>query len=187
MRIIGGKAKGRRLQVPKSGVRPTPDRVREALCSMLGPQIPDARILDLFAGTGAFGLECLSRGASSVTLVEKNTKNIRVLQDNIEKTQLGSPSVIHMPAARALKQLSSQNSKFDIAFLDPPFDAGLLEQSLHLLIELGLMETDGCAICEHRSQVSPPQSPAGWGQVLTRAYGDVTITVFRPDTQEEEQ
>ena len=187
MRIIGGKAKGRRLQVPKSGVRPTPDRVREALCSMLGPQIPQARILDLFAGTGAFGLECLSRGASEVTLVEKNSKHISVLRDNVEKTQLGSPNVIHMPAARALKQLSQQNTKFDIAFLDPPFDAGLLEQSLHLLIELDLMESGGCAICEHRSQVAPPQSPPGWGQKLTRAYGDVTITVFGPDTQEEEQ
>ena len=187
MRIIGGKAKGRRLQVPKSGVRPTPDRVREALCSMLGPQIPEAKILDLFAGTGAFGLECLSRGAGEVILVEKNTKHIRVLRENVEKAQLGSPQVIHMPANRALKQLGAQNRKFDIAFLDPPFDAGLLEQSFHLLVELDLMETDGCAICEHRSQVSPPLAPAGWGQVLTRAYGDVTITVFRPDTQEEEQ
>ena len=187
MRIIGGKAKGRRLQVPKNGVRPTPDRVREALCSMLGPEIPDARILDLFAGTGAFGLECLSRGASTLTLIEKNTKNIRVLRENIEKTQLSSPNVINMPALKALKQLSAQNTKFDIAFLDPPFDAGLLEQSLHLLVELDLMDNDGCAICEHRSQVSPPSAPAGWGQVLTRAYGDVTITVFRPDTQEEEQ
>ena len=90
MRIIGGKARGRRLQVPKSGVRPTPDRVREALCSMLGPEIPDANILDLFAGSGAFGLECLSRGAQAVTLVEKNAKHIRVLRDNIDKAQVGS-------------------------------------------------------------------------------------------------
>ena len=108
MRIIGGKARGRRLQVPKSGVRPTPDRVREALCSMLGAEIPEARVLDLFAGSGAFGLECLSRGAQSVTLVEKNTKHIRVLRENIEKADVGKPTVLHMPAARALRQLGSQ-------------------------------------------------------------------------------
>ena len=186
MRIIGGKARGRRLQVPKNGVRPTPDRVREALCSMLGAEIPDANILDLFAGSGAFGLECLSRGAESVTLVEKNTKHISVLRDNVAKAQVGTPTIMHMPAARALRQLGSQNTKFDIAFLDPPFDAGLLEQSLHLLIEQDLLQIDGCAICEHRSQAAPPMAPSGWCQVLTRAYGDVTITVFRAQTEREE-
>ena len=168
--------------MPKSGVRPTPDRVREALCSMLGPEIPDARILDLFAGSGAFGLECLSRGADSLTLVEKNTKNIGILRDNVAKAQVGSPKIMHMPAARALRQLGSQDTKFDIAFLDPPFDAGLLEESLHLLIKQDLLEADGCAICEHRSQAAPPKAPSGWCQVLTRAYGDVTITVFRAET-----
>ena len=187
MRIIGGKARGRRLQVPKSGVRPTPDRVREALCSMLGSEIPDANILDLFAGSGAFGLECLSRGAQAVTLVEKNAKHIRVLRDNIDKAQVGDPTVLHMPAARALRQLANQSHKFDIAFLDPPFDAGLLQESLHLLIEQDLLDLGGCAICEHRSQAEPPEAPSGWCQVLTRAYGDVTITVFRAETEKEEQ
>ena len=96
MRIIGGKARGRRLQVPKSGVRPTPDRVREALCSMLGSEIPDASILDLFAGSGAFGLECLSRGAAALTLVEKNTKhiifNFIIKYNGTSTTRSGLPS-----------------------------------------------------------------------------------------------
>ena len=77
MRIIGGKARGRRLQVPKSGVRPTPDRVREALCSMLGSEIPDANILDLFAGSGAFGLECLSRGAAALDTAARSRADAR--------------------------------------------------------------------------------------------------------------
>jgi len=187
MRIIGGKARGRRLQVPKNGVRPTPDKVREALFSMLGHELENARVLDLFAGTGAFGLECLSRGAQSATLVEKNTKNINVLRDNSAIAKVGSPAIMHMPAARALKQLSSQDTCFDIAFLDPPFDAGLLEISLHQLIAEDLMVRDGCAICEHRTQVAPPSAPKGWCLILTRAYGDVTISVFRADIEKEEQ
>ena len=154
---------------------------------MLGAEIPEARVLDLFAGSGAFGLECLSRGAASVTLVEKNTKHIRVLRENIEKAEVGKPTVMHMPAARALRQLGSQNVRFDIAFLDPPFDAGLLENALHRLIDEDLLEADGCAICEHRSQVEPPKAPDGWCQILSRAYGDVTITVFRAQTKKDEE
>ena len=152
---------------------------------MLSSEIPDANILDLFAGSGAFGLECLSRGTSRD--LEKNAKHIKVLRDNIDKAQVGDPTVLHMPAARALRQLANQSHKFDIAFLDPPFDAGLLQESLHLLIEQDLLDLDGCAICEHRSQAEPPEAPSGWCQVLTRAYGDVTITVFRAETEKEEQ
>lgn len=186
MRIIGGKAKGRKLQVPRNGVRPTPDRVREALISMLAHEVQDARVLDLFAGTGAFGLECLSRGAASLTCVEKSQRHVQVLRQNIEIAKVGDPQLLVMPARRAITQLGRSQTQFDIIFLDPPFDAGLLETSLHAAVAEELLAPGGCAICEHRTQTPPPVAPSGWHQVLNRRYGDVTITVYRAAHEKEE-
>ena len=124
MRIVAGKWRGRRIEAPSGDdVRPTLDRVREAWMSILQTDIPDARVLDLFAGSGALGLEALSRGAASVTLVEKSVKSIRVMESNIDALGAADVATINRGDAILFAKGLSQGD-FDVAFADPPYDGG---------------------------------------------------------------
>ena len=186
MRVSGGSARGRRLRVPKSGVRPTPDRVREALFSILYDRVAQARVLDLFAGSGSFGIEALSRGAAQATFVEKNKKTVEILKENLNTVGLREDAqVFHTPADRAIPKLIALNLGFDICFLDPPYDAGLLEKTLHKLTSSNLPASDSCIVCEHHSQAAPPREPTGWSLQQTRSYGDVTVSFYLPNENEE--
>ncbi len=119
MRIIAGSAGGLRLQTPKTSIRPTADRVREALFSMLGDVVIDARVLDLFAGSGSLGIEALSRGAKRATFVEQSRESCQVIRGNLEKASLdGAARVISQDVARYLRGTSDQ---FDLIFADPPY------------------------------------------------------------------
>ena len=124
MRIIGGIAAGRILQVPKGlGVRPTPDLVKQALFNSLGPRILESRVLDLFSGSGALGLESLSRGAEYVLSIEKSIKHARWIQGNVKECRI--PNDRHKMKVQdvfpALKQLVEQGTQFDLIMADPPF------------------------------------------------------------------
>ena len=133
VRIIGGRWRGTRLQVPhKPGLRPTSDRVRETLFNWLMPVLPGARVLDLFAGSGALGLEAVSRGAASVRLVEADPQLAQALESAALRLDAGSQVQVHRGDALAWLR-SSQQSGFDIAFVDPPFDADLWPAVLELL------------------------------------------------------
>ncbi len=133
VRIIGGRWRGTRLQVPQHpGLRPTSDRVRETVFNWLQPHLPGARVLDLFAGSGALGLEALSRGAASAQLVEADQQLALALQATIDRLDAATHAAVH--AGDALDWLrSGQETGFDIAFVDPPFDAGLWPAVLALL------------------------------------------------------
>ncbi|MGV8922032.1 MAG: 16S rRNA (guanine(966)-N(2))-methyltransferase RsmD [Thermomonas sp.] len=133
VRIIGGRWRGTRLPVPdRPGLRPTSDRVRETLFNWLQPQLPGARVLDLFAGSGALGLEALSRGAVSVQLVEADAQLALNLKELGARLDAGSRLDVH--AGDALAWLRGANEgAFDVAFVDPPFDAGLWDAVLALL------------------------------------------------------
>jgi len=160
--------------------------VREALFSILYDELADSHILDLFAGSGSFGIEALSRGAQAVTFVEQNRKTVAVLKDNLESVSLQEKAhVFNLPAERALPKLRGMNQKFEICFLDPPYDAGILETSFHTLIGAQLMAESGCVICEHHSRSTPPTPPAGWNLQQTRSYGDVAISFYQRQTDEE--
>ena len=186
MRISGGSARGHKLRVPKSGVRPTPDRVREALFSILYDKLEGANVLDLFAGSGSFGIEALSRGASRATFVEKNRKTTVILRENLETIGLIEQSkVFNTPAERAIPQLALLEERFDLCFLDPPFDAGILEKTFHKLSTTLLVAKSGCVICEHHSQAEAPSAPEGWTLQQTRSYGDVTVSFYQPKKDEE--
>jgi len=133
IRIIGGLWRGTKLSVPGSpGLRPSSDRVRETLFNWLMPKLPSARVLDLFAGTGALGLEALSRGAAQAVLVERDPALVRNLHETVER--LSAQQSVQVIAQDALAWLSTAPaSAFDIAFLDPPFAEGLWEKALAAL------------------------------------------------------
>ncbi|MCC7519434.1 MAG: 16S rRNA (guanine(966)-N(2))-methyltransferase RsmD [Verrucomicrobiae bacterium] len=123
MRVIAGSAKGFGLSAPKHlGLRPTPERVKEAVFSSLAERIPGARVLDLFAGTGAFGIEALSRGAASAVFVEKDGRAMALVAENLRKTRLGERARMFRDDARhALEVLVRERAVFDLVFADPPY------------------------------------------------------------------
>ncbi len=126
MRVITGSAKGYGLKAPRRmGLRPTPSRVKEAVFSSLAERIPNARVLELFAGTGAFAIETLSRGAHSATLVEKDGRAITLIRDNLRKTHLEERAqVLRADTRQALEWLQRDGARFDLVFADPPYDKG---------------------------------------------------------------
>ena len=170
MRIVAGKWRGRRIEAPSSpDVRPTLDRVREAWMSILQPDIPGARVLDLFAGSGALGLEALSRGAVSVDLVEKNLKSIRTITTNIEILGAGDDAtIVRKDAILFAEQLPERT--FDVAFADPPYEGGFAARLAEIWLERPFASI---LSIEHRSREKLPSASD------TRRYGDSAITFYR--------
>lgn len=121
MRIIAGKSGGIPIKVPKTETRPTTDRVRQALFSMLGEEVVGARVLDLFAGSGALGLEALSRGAASVLFVDQHSAVCKVIHENLAKSRLAGGQVQQGEVSRVLAFLAKQGAQFDLVFADPPY------------------------------------------------------------------
>lgn len=150
MRIIAGEFRGRRLLAPKGqDVRPTTDRMRERLFSILGhgkyPAIDDARVADIYAGTGALGLEALSRGASHVTFVEKARASIDCINENIQTLGVKDRTSIMRSDARAVRAVTAP---FDIVFMDPPYRQGLTAPTLKRLKESGWIGQNSVLVCE---------------------------------------
>lgn len=154
IRIIGGSLKGRMLEVfDLEGLRPTTNRVRETVFNWLGQKIEGAYVLDLFAGSGALGLEALSRGAKQVVLVEKDAANARTLESEVQSLpkikDLGQIQVLNQDALKFIPNYKAQGGRpFDIVFLDPPFASDLLEKSVELLAEHELLAEDALVYVE---------------------------------------
>ena len=148
MRIIAGRAGGIKLKsINTKKVRPTLDRVKEALFSMLLPYMPKDKGLDLFAGFGTLGLEALSRGVNSMTFVEKNRRHLNIIKENVNKCKFDDLSeVIQNDVFNFLKQT---DNKYDIVFLDPPYNKNLVNKTLHLLLENNLLHNESLIIVEH--------------------------------------
>jgi 16S rRNA (guanine(966)-N(2))-methyltransferase RsmD len=178
MRVIAGKYKGRVLKGPKhEGVRPTADRVKEALFNILGARIMNADLLDLFAGTGAIGIEALSRGAKSVVFADSNRLSIKLLTENLKI--LNSEDrfrVLHAPVERNIHVLAGQQLSFDLIFLDPPFGEGLLPKTVKGIMHHGLLKEDGILIVEHPRKLVIDYP--GLINFLTRNYGDISLSFF---------
>ena len=150
MRIIGGRLKGRRLAGVKGQIRPTADRVREAIFNILGPDVNDTQVLDLFAGTGALGIEALSRGARSAVFVENHKSALQVIQRNLVQCGLTEVSrIIPLPALTALTRLAASGEKFSLIFLDPPYGYGIPNTILPVLAQKNLVAPNGQIIVEH--------------------------------------
>ena len=150
MRIIGGRLKGRRLTGVKGQIRPTADRVREAIFNILGPEVNDSLVLDLFAGTGALGIEALSRGAGKAVFVEKHPSALQVLRRNLEQCGLNEVSrVMPLATEKAMPKLVAAGEHFSLIFLDPPYGHGLAAANLLLLSKTNLLAPGGHVVVEH--------------------------------------
>lgn len=182
MRITGGEFGGRNLSVPKTGdIRPTQDRVREALFSMLQSEIPGCDFLDLFAGTGSAGLEALSRGASSVTFVELNPRHIAVLRRNVE-TIAGPERRADVVRADVYRWLERYfGGGFSVAFADPPYALGEEKGYAAVLATLaarGVVRPGGVFAAEMTAAQAADSAP-GWELLRERDYGKTRLAVWR--------
>ena len=181
MRITGGRLRGRGLVVPKSdSIRPTQDRVREALFSMLQFELADASFLDLFAGAGSVGLEALSRGAARTTFVEVAPRHIMCLQANI--AQLKAEARCQVIRADVYQWLATATQPaVDIAYADPPYALGAEQgyaKVLALLAERNVVKSGGLFIAEMKAHQTPDESPL-WELVRDRTYGQTRIAIYR--------
>ena len=183
MRIVGGQRKGHRLKVPKGRqVRPTPDRVREALFSMLHGRTDEASVLDLYAGSGSLGLEALSRGAQRVVFVERNRAVLSVLQENIAHvaTSDSQVEVRTGEVLREIRRLAAAQESFDLVFLDPPYERGLVLPTLELLAGAGILKEDATVVVDHPTREEIEKNAIGRLEFMDRrAYGEVAIALYR--------
>jgi len=175
VRIVAGSRKGHRIAAPKGVVtRPTGDRVREAAFSLIGP-VEDATVLDLFAGSGAMGLEALSRGAVKCVFVERDRAACRVIQANLEKLRLTGAVVLNRDVLAALREERARGRRHDLVLADPPYQQwGSHEAYLAELLP-EILEEDGVAAIETSAKIEP-ELPLDL--VTSRRYGSARITVF---------
>ena len=187
MRIVAGSCRGRRIKVPAGrDVRPTADRVREAVFSSLGAHVEGAAALDLFAGSGALGLEALSRGADTAVFVERSSATFQVLKENIDNTGLGSRSrLVRGDAITAVRRLASKETFFNLVFLDPPYASKLLERVLLALVQWPLLAPGALIVAEHDRDRQPVLPPSGELRITsTRTYGSTSISMIsKPPTE----
>jgi 16S rRNA (guanine966-N2)-methyltransferase len=178
LRIIGGKWRGRKLQFPSvAGLRPTGDRIRETLFNWLAPHLPGARCLDLFAGSGALGLEALSRGAEQVVLVDSDAQVTAQLRQHCTTLQADNAQVYRADALQWLNN-PAQAETFDVVFLDPPFQAGLTETAALALNDSGRLKDTALVYLETARNQSF-QAPANWALLKQKQAGQVNYALYQ--------
>jgi 16S rRNA (guanine966-N2)-methyltransferase len=181
MRVIAGSLKGRRLLGPRrSDLRPTSDQVKEALFSIAGAWIPNAAVLDLYAGTGAIGIEALSRGARRVTFVESDPAALRLLRANLARCALSHGVGIHAGrVGKFLRHRASWNGPYDVVFADPPYASEEELIGLANWLDEGLVADDAIAIVEHASKTPVPEMLGPLIRIRSYRYGDTSLTLYR--------
>jgi 16S rRNA (guanine966-N2)-methyltransferase len=157
MRVIGGIYGGRRLQTPRGlAIRPTSDRLRETLFDVLAPEIEGARFLDICAGSGAAGIEALSRGAAGCTFIELSRRACGAIESNLAALNIDTNAhILCRDAIKALKSLAEREQQFDIVFFDPPYSSGLYSGVMETIAESGLLAPAGILVAEHRAKAPP--------------------------------
>ncbi len=179
MRVIAGSLKGRKLMMKKGAIRPTSDKVRSAIFNILPRDLSEAVVLDLFAGTGAMGIEAISRGALRAVFVDSGRDSARLLARNIEETGVTERArVIHRNAAGALKLLRGYGERFDLVFIDPPYGGGEAEKVMNLIGEPGLLNNGAVVVVEHDAS---SETASGYGTLeLTdrRKYGRTAASFY---------
>ncbi|MGN0586361.1 MAG: 16S rRNA (guanine(966)-N(2))-methyltransferase RsmD [Oscillospiraceae bacterium] len=176
MRVITGSARGRKLQTPEGDdVRPTTDKVKEAIFSIVHFDIDGSNVLDLFSGSGQLGIEAISRGAKRCTFVDASQRSVRITNENIKHTGFEAQSdVLHTDSIGYLKTC---RQTFDLAFLDPPYRRGILEEALPLLEKH--MSDRGIVVCEHETGLVLPDDIGRLVKSRTYKYGKIEVTVYR--------
>ena len=181
MRIISGKAKGKRLFSPRGkGIRPTADRVKESVFDILGCQWEDKRVLDLFSGTGSLGLEAMSRGSRHVVFVEASRPALTVLRKNILHCGFASRAVVlPMPVSRGLTLMGQRGETFHIIFADPPYGRGWVEKTIGQILVNKIFSRNGTVIIEHTPHEPLPRKIGKLVITEQRTYGDTAISFLR--------
>jgi len=188
LRVIAGSARKRRLKAPPGrDVRPTADRVKEALFNILAEHTHGCTFLDLFAGTGGVGIEALSRGAEKAVFVEKDARVIKVLQENLSLTGLAvRAETICGEVENGLKRLGSQSRQFELVFLDPPYGQGLVQPTLTGLVKYNLIPPRGLVVVETGKQELLPAQVAILKLYRQVRYGDTLLSFYGIDQAGEE-
>ncbi|MCI5139445.1 MAG: 16S rRNA (guanine(966)-N(2))-methyltransferase RsmD [Candidatus Electrothrix sp. AR1] len=188
MRITGGSAKGRHLIGPKAGwrfIRPTGDRVREALFNILGDEAADSTILDLYAGTGALGLEALSRGAEIAVFVDQSRQALELIHGNLTncfptaKASLQQFNLSREDSIDRLKKKMPAQLFFDIIFLDPPYEKKLAEKTLAMVERGALLKDNGLVVAEERASEQLAEQYGALTLASQRSYGETGIWLYR--------
>lgn len=178
MRVITGSARGRRLrELEGMETRPTTDRVKEGLFSALQFDIEGRKILDLFAGTGQLGIECLSRGAAQAVFVDHRPDAVRLIRENLKVTDLQDRA--RVTAGDSMEFLKALREKFDIIFLDPPYEAGLLEPALAHIARFDILSPHGIIAAECPADRQLPALAPPYGIHRTYRYGKIGLTIYR--------
>jgi len=180
LRVISGSARGRKLKVPAGlAVRPTADRVKEALFNILRDQVPGCRFLDLFAGSGSIGIEALSRGAGAAVFVETNHRHAAMIKENLKATGLEQCArLIPAKVAEALRLLAEEGQAFNLIFLDPPYLKNLEAVTMADIDRYQLLKPEGLIIVESSKRDCLPESVDSLKLLRTEKYGDTLLSFY---------
>ena len=182
-RVTAGEFKGLKLKAPAQ-IRATGSKVRQALFNILGDFVVGARVADVYAGSGAIGIEALSRGAAYVAFVEQDTEGVLCIRDNLARL---SPAcdrdqwrVLHLEAERGLAELAASEPPFDLVLCDPPYGADEGKKALHALERYAILAATGLAVIEHEQRAVLPSSIDRWRQCKQHRYGDTVLSFYEP-------
>lgn len=180
MRVITGKARGVNLKTPEGlATRPTADRVKEALFSVINFDLPGAEVLDLFGGTGQLGIEALSRGANRAVFVDESDKACSLIKENLRRSKLEQQG--RVVRNDYLAYLHRCKDCFDIIFLDPPYAEVFLENALKCITEIDILRSSGIIVCERSLDKELPWQYPGYSRSKDYKYGKTLITIYRKD------
>ena len=186
MRVITGSARGRRLkELEGMETRPTTDRVKEGLFSALQFDIEGRRVLDLFAGTGQLGIECLSRGAVSAVFVDRRADAVKLIRENLKVTELTDRAKVI--SGDSMEYLKGLREKFDLIFLDPPYEAGLLEPAIAQIAKFDILAPHGIIVAEHPVEKAMPALAEPYRIQKTYRYGKIALTLYRRSANEQNE
>ena len=178
MRVITGKARGVVLKPPEGlATRPTTDRVKEALFNIIQFEIPTARVLDLFGGTGQLGIEALSREAKSAVFVDEREEACRLIRENLKRTKLEQQA--RVVRSDYMAYLKTCKDKFDIILLDPPYAEVFLENSLKMITEIDILQSGGIIVAERPIGKELPWEFLGFDRSRDYKYGNTLVTIYR--------
>lgn len=180
LRIISGEAKGHKLKTPKgTTTRPTSDRVKESLFNIIAPYLADAKVLDIFAGTGNLGIEALSRGAGEAVFIDKSPQCTDIIRENLIHTKLSHKAqILTGDAFNAISKLKGQGIKFDIVFMDPPYSKNMVQEAL-LSISDGVIIKDGTIVIAERDLDDPVDGEVGCLCLIrNQKYGDTVLSFY---------
>lgn len=179
MQVITGKFRGRKLKsVPTSETRPTLGRVKESIFDIINQYIPDSVVLDLFAGSGALGIECISRGAKQVVFVDNQKESMQTIKTNL-KNDLSQAKLIKADFTDAIYMLSKLNIQFNLVLLDPPFASDFAEKALYLLHKNSLLADGAIVMCEMSSKKRLQNYPQKYIIIKNKSYGTISVDILK--------